>query len=420
MPTLTELHDQRGRLVTQAREALTEITANTDESRAAELSTRHDAIMAEFDVLDANIAREERVAEMESRQEERMRNRRPTPPDAAASGSDTPDADYRSAFTNMLLAGGQLGDLSSEERSILRAGAVRAGEVRTQTAGTTTAGGFTVPTTLANFIVMSMAAYGPMYDDNLCTTIATTSGESIKIPTIDDTATAVAKNVEGTPPTDDGGVDVVVGQKSLDAFTFDSEFIRWSIQLMQDSPFNWESILGDLIGQRLGRRANTELTTGDGTGDPNGIVTASSLGKTAAATTAITVDELIDLQHSVDPAYRASPKARFMLNDGTLAKIRKLKDGDGSYIWQMGNIQTGVPGVLLGSPYSVNQAMPASTTGLKAVVYGDFGKYFVRKVGGPMIWVLRERFVPDLGILGLVRFDGELADTAAVKHLIMA
>ncbi len=75
---------------------------------------------------------------------------------------------------------------------------------------------------------------------------------------------------------------------------------------------------------------------GDGTGDPLGIVAASTLGVTAVSQTAVTFDELLDLYHSVDPAYRASPKARWMFNDTTLKAIRKLKGGDGQYIWQMG------------------------------------------------------------------------------------
>lgn len=88
----------------------------------------------------------------------------------------------------------------------------------------------------------------------------------------------------------------------------------------------------DLLGQRLGRRANTELTTGDDSGDPEGIVTGSTLGKTAAGTAAITWDEIIDLEHSVNPAYRVSPKARYMFNDTTLSAVRKLKDGNGNYL----------------------------------------------------------------------------------------
>ncbi len=416
--SLTELNEKRGRLVTQAREALDAIKSNTDDSRSAELEARHDAIMADFDKIEKQIEREERTAAAERAFEERNRSRRPQPPQAEDRGSENAAEEYRAAFAEMLRNGGELGDLSPEHRAALRRGVNN--EVRTQTAGTTTAGGYTVPTTLAGFIVKSMAAWGPMYDENICTTLVTASGETFNIPTIDDTTTAVAKHTEGSALTDDSGVDVTVGQKVLNAFAYDTEWVRWSLELMQDSPFGWEQLLGELLGERLGRRANTELTTGDGNGDPNGIVTASSAGKTAAAAAAVTVDELIDLQHSVDPAYRASPKTRFMFNDGTLAKIRKLKDGNGQYIWQMGNISTGVPSSLLGSPYSINQAMPAMTTGLKPIVFGDFAKYFVRKVGAPVIGVRREYYWPDLGIAGLIRLDGELADTAAVKHLVMA
>jgi len=418
----TELHEKRGRLVTQARDALEEIKSNTDESRAAELDARHDTIMAEFDKIENLIERERKLAEVEARfsqrkQEERERQRPNADGEARHEERGGNRAEeYREAFWAMIGAGGHVGDLPSEQRAILKSGFV---EERVQSTSNT-AGGYTVPTTLANFIVKSMAAWGPMYDPGICTEINTTSGEQINIPTTDDTAVAAAKTAEGTALTDDGGVDVTFGQKALNAYIYDTEWVKWSYALNQDSIFNMEQLLGELLGERLGRRANTELTTGDGTGDPNGIVTASSLGKTAASTTAITFDELIDLYHSVDPAYRASPKARFMFADGTLAKIRKLKDGDGSYIWQMGDVRTGAPGTLLGTPYSVNQAMPAATTGLKSVVFGDFGKYYVRKVGSPVIGVVRERFWPDLGIAGLIRLDGELGDTAAVKHLIQA
>lgn len=418
--SMTELQEKRGRLVTQAREALDEIKKNTDESRAAELTERHDKIMAEFDGIEGVIEREQRVAAAEKRAEEERASRRPIPGDGEARDEVRGDNDkYRMAFREMLLNGGNVADLAPETRAALKAGLATGAEFRAQSTSNA-AGGYTVPVTLANFIVKSMAAWGPMYDDNHCTTISTSSGEQINIPTIDDTATAVAKHTENTALTDDGGVDVVVGQKVLNAFMFDTEFVRWSLELTQDSNWNWEQLLGELLGERLGRRANVELTTGDGTGDPNGIVTASTLGKTAAGVAALTCDELIDLQHSVDPAYRQSPKARFMFNDSTLAAIRKLKGGDGQYIWQMGDIRNGVPGALLGSPYSVNQAMASLATGNKTVLFGDFGKYFVRKVGSPVIGVMRERFWPDLGIAGLIRFDGELGDTAAVRHLIQA
>lgn len=413
--SLKELTEKRAKLVVDARAALEEIKGNTDESRAAELNERHEKIMADFDKVDDLVKRESNLAAIEKREEETRASMRPIPKDGESRGQDEgAKTEYREVFRK-IISGEQVGDLSTEERAVLRKGVA---EFRAQSTSNT-AGGYTVPTTLANFIVKSMAMWGPMYDDNICTTITTSGGEQINIPTIDDTTTAVAKHTEGTALTDDNGVDVTVGQKVLNAYMFDTEFVRWSIELSQDSIFNWEELLGSLLGERLGRRANLELTTGDGTGDPNGIVTASTLGKTAAATAAITADELIDLQHSVDPAYRMSPKCRFMFADQTFKIIRKLKDGQGQYLWDPGI--SGSPGPsLLGMPYSINQAMPAATTGLKSVLFGDFGKYYVRKVGTPIIGVMRERFWPDLGIAGLIRFDGELGDAAAVKHLIQA
>jgi HK97 family phage major capsid protein len=228
----------------------------------------------------------------------------------------------------------------------------------------------------------------------------------------------VDKHTEAGAVTDDGGSDATFGKKTLNAFAYDTEWVKFSWELAQDSIFNFETLLGDLLGQRLGRRANTELTVGDGDGDPNGIVTASTLGKTAAAAAAITYDEVIDLIHSVDPAYRQSPKTRLMFNDLTLSALRKLKDGEGRYIWTQGDVVNGVPGNILGYRYSINQAMDGVATGKKSMLFGDFGKYFVRKVGGIVMFVARERFAPDIGLLGLIRLDGELGDTAAVKHLL--
>lgn len=416
--SLTDLHDKRGRLVTEARSALEEIKNNTDESRAAELEARHDKIMAEFDKLEATIKREEKVAEAERRAEEVRARQRPIPQDGEARGQDRTEApEYRMVFAKVVC--GLQDELTPEERAVLRQGATKF-EARAQTAGTTTAGGFTVPTELATFIDRAMKAWGPMYDEAICTTITTASGNPMKIPTTDDTAVTAVAHTEATALTDDASKDVTFGQKSLDAFAFDTTFVKWSWELNSDSIFAMEALLGDLLGERLARIANTQLTTGTGSSAPNGIVTASAAGKTAASASAITADEIIDLLHSVDPAYRSSPKARFMFNDATLAVIRKLKDGQGNYLWQMGDVTAGQPGTLLGYRYSINQAMDSIAASKKVILFGDFGKYYVRKVGGPVVGVMRERFWPDLGIAGLIRFDGEIGQSAAVKHLVTA
>lgn len=412
---IKELREKMARIATNARAKLNEIKDDTPAERAAEIEREFDAMMAEHDQIEARCTRLERVEKAE-RSGDRADPRRPRGEDGDQRGDDPGNTiEYRTVFAKAICGGYE--DLTPEERAVLKTGRT---DVRAQTAGTTTAGGYTVPTELMNQIEIAMKETGPMYDPGVTFEISTRSGNPMKLPTIDDTSKSGGAHTEAGTVTDDGSEDVTFGQKSLDAFAFDTEWVKWSWELDTDSIFSMEALLGMLLGERLGRVANTQLTVGTGSSAPNGIVTASTLGVTAASATAITSDEIIDLEHSVDPAYRKSSKAAFMFNDGVLKAIRKLKDGQGNYLWNMGDVTKGVPGTLNGRRYHVNQAMDTIAAGKKVMLFGDLNKYFVRKVGSPITFVARERFAPDLGILGLIRFDGELANTAAVKHLITA
>jgi HK97 family phage major capsid protein len=388
MSTIKELREQQARIATNARAKFNEITDDTPEERAQEIEREFDAMMADHDKIGGKI---ERLAKLEAAERviDAPDPRRPGA-EGEARGVDQRDGPtYREAFHDYIRSMGNTGAMHPEARNVLQRGYSQL-EQRAQTTAVAE-GGYTVPEELATILVKTMAAWGPMYDPTITSEIVTSGGNQITMPTVDDTSTAVAKHVEGTTLTDDGGVDVTFGEKVLNAYPFNTEWLRVSKELVDDSAFNIEALLGELLGERLARRANTELTTGDGTGDPNGVVTASTKGADAAAAAAVTVDELLDLLHSVDPAYRGSPRFRWMFNDTTLAALRKLKYGDGTYIWQMGNIQGGQPETLLGMPYSVNQAMPAMTTGLKPIIVGDFGKYYVRKAGQPLIGAIQDK-----------------------------
>ena len=415
MTDIKSLREQQARIATNARAKFNEINGSTDEARAAEIEREFDGMMSDHDKVGQRIERLQKLEEAEARANAGDA-RRPRGDNVEARGQDEGlKVEYREVFAKAIC--GPLDDMSAEERAVLRRGT---SELRAQTAGTNSAGGFTVPTELMAQIEVAMKAHGPMWDANVITEIRTTSGNPMRMPFVDDTAKVAVAHTEGGAVTDDGGEDATFSQRSLDAFSFDTEWVKWSWELDMDSIFSMEALLGGLLGERLGRTANTQLTTGTGSSAPNGIVTASTAGKTAASATAITADEIIDLLHSVDPAYRTSPKAAFMFNDATLATIRKLKDGDGNYLWQMGNVVQGQPGSLLGYRYYVNQAMDSIAAAKKVVLFGDLGKYMVRKVGSPITFVARERFAPDYGILGLIRFDGEAANTGAIKHLITA
>lgn len=428
MATIKELREQAANVVTEARSLLDAISDKSTPEQRKEAEQAVDRALDEAAQIESRAERLSKLEEAEKRAAEVIENEQRKARESKRPGADAGEArqggdvDYRTAFHEYLKAQGQRGEMSAEARAVLDRGFTQI-ENRAQTTAAA-AGGYTVPQELANILVQSMLAWGPMYDPGVTTELVTAGGGKITMPTVNDTTTPVVGHTEGATLTDDGGSDVTFGEKELDAFAFNTEWLRVSKELVDDSAFAMETILGNLLGERLGRRANLELTTGGGSSAPNGIVTASTLGRTTVGTTAITADEIIDLLHSVDPAYRMGPRVRFMFNDSTLAAIRKLKDGDGNYLWQMGNVQAGVPGTLLGYNYSINQAMasiPASASASRVMVFGDFSKYYVRKVGSPLIGAIQDKdFWPGFGIAGYIRFDGELSDTAAVKHLITA
>jgi HK97 family phage major capsid protein len=425
MADIKTLREQAAKTLTEARSMLDAIGDKSTPEQRAEAEKSVDRALSEVSDIEARVERmskleaaEQRAADaIDAEQRARREAKRPGA-DAGEARAALDGATYRSAFAKY--ACGMQDDLTAEERALLRSG-VASQEARAQVAGTTTAGGYTVPTELMQEIEISMIASGPMYSTDICRVISTASGNPMTLPTIDDTTQTDEAHTEAGAVTDDGGKDVTVGQKTLGAYAYNTEWVRWSWELQSDSDFSWEGILGELLGERMGRGANQRLTTGTGSGQANGIVTAASLGKTTTAIAAVTADEILDFVHSVNPAYRSAVKSRVMFNDTTLLALRKLKDGDGNYLLK--EAPDGSGRLVVGSvsiPYSINQAVASMGTGNRFMVYGDFGKYFVRKVAAPTLFVARERFAPDQGILGLIRFDGELSNTSAVKYMANA
>lgn len=421
---LKKLLERQAKIVADARAALEEIGEDTTEERAGELSEQFDKAMADADALEPQIERLRKLIAAEGRLEDIAAEgdpRRPSPNGEGRGEDEQADPEYAEVFEIAIRHG--VSELSPEQRQVLQdARQNLPNEVRAQAAGTDSAGGFTVPEDFSGEIDRQMAAWGPMWDANIVRELPTGNGRRLPWPTINDTGNTGRIKAENASVDDDGTDDAVFSEVQLDAYVYDTGMVRVPIELLQDSAFDMEALLNDLFGERLGRTANTALTTGTGTAQPNGIVTAAGAGPTTAAGTAVTGDELIDLLHSIDPAYRASPKSRWMFNDSTLAAIRKLKDGQGNYLWQMGDVRSGEPSQILGHPYSVNQAMASIAVNNRAVLFGDFSRYIVRKVRGFDVLTLRERYAENfqIGMVGFKRFDGELLNANAVKALVQA
>lgn len=422
MSKISELREKQLKIVADARALRDEITDDTTEARVAEIDAAHDKAMAEYDRIGERIAREEALEARQAELDAVEGDRRPLGENRAAKpgGSDGRSADERQveAF-NCYLRHGVEG-LSPEQRQTIRE--MRAGrELRAGPQATSPGadGGYLVPQGFMAELVRSLKAWGPMLDPGVTRFLNTAAGNTIPWPTMDDTSNTgalIAENAQVSL------AEMAFGTKMLEAYKYTSGVVLVSSELLQDSALDVEAIVRDAMAERIGRIANLHLTTGDGSAKPHGIVAAAGAGATAASATAISFDDIIELYHSVDPAYRADPSCRFMFNDGTLKALRKLKDGEGEYIWQPANVSLGQPDTILNQPYSINQAMASIATGNKTIAFGAFNRYVVRRVNEFSIRRLVERYADydQTGFIGFTRLDGELLDAAAVKVLTQA
>lgn len=429
MATLQELNERRQKLLSDARAKFNEIKDDTPEPRAKEIEAEYDAIMADYDKADGEAKALEARAEKQRKLEEQeveLEEQRKRPDPRRPTGNDIiVDADkdaqkraeeHRKAFCNYLRLG--VSGLSSEERAILNRHRSSDAEVRgtSPQSTTTTAGGYTVAEGFMAELVKSLKAWGPMMDGGVVRYLGTATGASIPWPTMDDTSNTGALLAENAQITVS---DITFGTKNLDAYKFTSGLVLVSNELLQDSALDIEMVVRDALAERIARVGNSYLTTGNGSSQPNGVATAAAAGITGSSASAVTFDDIIDLIHSVDPLYRNSPSVRFMFNDGTLKALRKIKDGDGNYIWQGADVKAGTPDRLFNYPYSVNQNVASIGASARSILFGDFSKYIWRQVLNFSVRRLTERYADydQVAFLGFTRFDGELVDTAAVKRL---
>jgi len=204
-------------------------------------------------------------------------------------------------------------------------------------------------------------------------------------------------------------------------FKYSSKSIALPFELLQDSMFNIEGYISNLLQLRKGRIHNRHHTVGTGTNQPRGIVTAAAAGKVGATgqTVTVTYDDLVDLEHSVDPYYRSAGK--WMMHDDTLRALRKLKDGNGRPIFVPGYEQGnpgGAPDRLLGREIVINQHMPVMAANAKSILFGDFSKYLIRDVMDTTLFRMTDSAFTLKGQVGFVAFSRSGANMVDVGGAI--
>lgn len=217
----------------------------------------------------------------------------------------------------------------------------------------------------------------------VATVRVTTTGEDILLPFTDDTT------VSGRRITEDGPLGTEKNPKfgliRWGAYKYTSDVIAATYEMIRDTFLPLEDHIGSVGGERLGRIENKEATLGNGAAMPRGVVFSAPIGVQTASSTAITYGEVIDLEMSVDDAYQAGDRVGFMMNKNILKYLRKLVGTDNRPLLVLGQ-ETGRRDQLNGKPVYLNYDMDnAVTTGKDVMLYGDFSKVVVRRVGGTRI-----------------------------------
>ena len=280
--------------------------------------------------------------------------------------------------------------------------------------GTDSEGGYLVPDEYERTLIEALE------DQNIFRQLAhvihTSSGDR-KIPVVASKGTASWIDEEAQYPESDDAF----GQVSIGAYKL-ATMIKISEELLNDSVFDMPAYIAKEFARRIGAAEEEAFFTGNGTGKPLGILAATGgaeTGVTAAAADKITMDEVIDLFYSLRAPYRRN--AVFIMNDATVKALRKLKDGQGQYLWQP-SITAGTPDTILNRPVYTSGFMPTLATGNKTILFGDLGYYWVADREGRSFKRLNELYAPtgQVGFLASQRVDGKLILPDAVKVLKQA
>lgn len=462
--TLQELLDKKGTLVTQANEVL----ATMGDTPKAEDEARFDAIHVDIEKTTKHIDRLRKQADTEASLNDSAGRRSEPNQLENRGGSHRPsggvitERDRGEALRAWMTAGAPGAELTDGQRDLARrcninleskrmtiqlGPALRATqpdinglrpsqedlriwntkltEERAALTGlqsTTTTGGYTTPDETMRALEVALLAYGGMR--SVATVLRTATGGPLPIPTTNDTANKGEIIGENTTSNE---LEMTFSQLVLDAWKYSSKYILASIEFLQDTSINAPEFLGSALGTRIARITNDHFTTGTGS-QPNGIVTAAtSSAITLAGVASVTYDNLVDLVHSIDPAYRVN--SRWMFHDGGLKMIKKVKvlqfsgDTAGMPLWQPG-LTLGQPDTILGYPYVINQSMTTPATGVKSLLFGQLDKYLIRDVRDVVVVRLDELFavLGQVAFLALSRHDGDLLDagTRPVKYATQA
>ncbi|MEZ0212445.1 MAG: phage major capsid protein [Xanthobacteraceae bacterium] len=199
---------------------------------------------------------------------------------------------------------------------------------------------------------------------------------------------------------------------------------RVTQSMLEDAGMDIEAWVANKVGEKFGRVEATAFFSGTGVNQPRGLLTYAN-GTTngfiervvSGHATQVTADALYNLAFQLKDYYTAN--ARFLMKRFTLRDVMKLKDGQGNYLWQMGDVRGGQPATLLGYPVERCEDMPTLAASSLSVAFGDFKAAYtiVDRLG---ITLLRDNLTakPYVKFYNRRRVGGDVVNFEAVKLMV--
>ena len=413
---LKQMYEQRASLHSQMTAILDKAKAE-NRAMTAEDNEKFDKIDVDIVALTKDIERQEKAA---AHSVTMNASRQPQMEDINGGAAGKPQSEeqakrYAQTYDRWMRVGDT--HLSADERALLAAGS--GGPQAALSPATGSTGQYLIPTGFSDKLEEARKWYGGMVQ--VAETITTGTGNPIPWPSSNDTVNVgeiIGPNTQVTQAYPSFGNII------FNAYKFSSKAVLVPLELLQDSFFDLDSKIPGWLGERIARIENTKFTVGTGINEPTGIVTAAvaaglvtqlPTGNTTGigSTSSVAYDNLVNLETSVDKAYRQG--AKYMFHDQTLSVIKKLKDNNGRPLWLpgLGNaLAGGFPSTVNGYEYVINNDMPVPGAGNYIMTFGMLTAFKIRRVSGYWAMRLTERYADywQVGFQAAERADSNLVD----------
>ena len=377
MTNFKALMEKRAELQ-QAMEALVNSADVESRAMSEEETARFDAAEKEIRAIDDTVAREERARKLEQKMI----------PDVEEDRAVQEEAE----FANYIL--GKTSELRAGEQNMTMAN-----------------NGAIIPTTIANRIIKAVKDRCPILAK---ATIYNVKG-TLKVPVWGKANSthdiAVGYQTEFTEITADAGKFTSVDLSGYLAGAL--TLIGKSVE--NNGTFSVVNFVVNQMAEEIASFLEKELLVGTANKATGALDTATSL--TAAGATAITADELIDLQSKVKQVYQAN--ACWTMHPDTFVAIKKLKDANNRFLLQ-DDVTGEFPYRLLGKPVYLSDNMPVMAAGAKTVLYGDYSGLSVNMRENISVEVLREKYATQhaFGVVSWFEFDSKVTDKQKLAVLV--